>query len=326
MKRRISMVTSAAAALALTLSFAAAAQSFPDKPIRLVVPYSPGGIADTMARLLGTSLHQSLKQPVIVENKPGANTAIAAMAVAKSPADGYTLLLATGGTIVMNPLLYQKLGYDPEKDFTTVAQMSLTPLLISVKADSQIGSIADLVRLAKAEPGKLSYASQGLGSTTQMAMELFQSAANISLNHVPYKGSGDSLNAAVGGTVDMSVDAVASAMPLIKGNRLRGIAVSTNVRSPYLPQVPTLAATAAPGYNVWVWYGIMAPAGTPPKVIERLNQAIVQAIAGKSFSEPLEKIGLVMAQPMTASAFNEFIQRERAVWGPLIKVKNIRLE
>ena len=313
-------------ALALMLSFTAAAQSFPDKPIRLVVPYSPGGIADTMARLLGTSLQQSLKQPVIVENKPGANTAIGAMAVAKSPADGYTLLLATGGTIVMNPLLYQKLGYDPEKDFTSVAQVSVTPLLISVKADSPIGSIADLVRLAKAEPGKLSYASQGLGGTTQMAMELFQAAANISLNHVPYKGSADSLNAAAGGIVDMSVDAVASAVPLIKGGKLRGIAVSTKVRSPYLPQVPTLAETAAPGYSVWVWYGIMAPAGTPPKTVERLNQAIVNAVADKSFKDPLEKIGLVMAPPMTPAAFKQFLRDEHAVWEPLVKAKKIRLE
>lgn len=331
MRLRCLVVNCMASMISIAVSFSASAQSasvdsFPDKPIRIVVPYSPGGIADTMARLLASSLHQSLKQTVIVENKPGANTAIGAMAVAKSPADGYTLLLATGGTVVMNPFLYKQLSYDPEKDFTSVAQVSLTPLVMNVKVDSPIKDIKDLVRLAKKDPGKISYASQGLGSTTQMSMELLQSATGMTLNHVPYKGSGDSINAALSGTVDITVDAIASAMPMIQANKLRPLAVTTDKRSAYLPDTPTLGETVAPDYSVWVWYGLVAPAGTPPAIVAKLNQEVISAMKNKSFSEPLEKNGLVIAPPMTPAEHTAFLQKERKQWKQLIQEKSIRVE
>jgi len=320
------IATGAAFALTLCTAVPALADPFPERPIKLVVPYSPGGIADSLARRLAESLRQDLQQTVVVENKPGANTAIGAIAVAGAPADGYTLLLATAATAVLNPMLITKLRYQPEKDFTGVANVAITPLVLSVNPSSPIRSVADLVRVTKAEPGKLAFASTGTGSSTHLAVEMLQSEAGVSMNHVPYNGSAPALNAVMAGDVQLSVDAVASAMALVKGDKLRPIAVTTRERVGVLPQVPTVAESGLPNYNVSTWYGIVAPAATPPAVLQRLNQAIVKATADKAFRDQFEALGLVMAPPLKPAEFDAFIGRERALWGPLIKTKNIRIE
>ncbi|MGJ7495551.1 Bug family tripartite tricarboxylate transporter substrate binding protein [Variovorax sp. RT4R15] len=320
------VATGAAFALTLCTAAPALADPFPERPIKLVVPYSPGGIADSLARRLAESLRQDLQQPVIVENKPGANTAIGAIAVASAPADGYTLLMATAATVVLNPMLIAKLRYQPEKDFTGVANVALTPLVLSVNPAGPIHSMADLVRLAKAEPGKLAFASTGTGSSTHLAAEMLQSEAGITMNHVPYNGSAPALNAVMAGDVQLSVDAVASAMALVKGDKLRPIAVTTRERVGVLPQVPTVAESGLPNYNVSTWYGIVAPAATPTAVLQRLNEAIVKTTKDKAFRAQFEALGLVMAPPLKPAEFDAFIGRERALWDPLIKTKNIRIE
>lgn len=320
------VVTGMSVPLMLGAAAPAAASTFPDKPIRLVVPYSPGGIADSLARRLAESMRQQLQQPVLVDNKPGANTAIGATAVATAPADGYTILLATGATVVLNPMLVSSLRYQPAKDFVGVANVAITPLVLSVNAASPIRSLADLQRQAKAEPGKVAYASTGTGSSTHLAIEMLQSEAGISMNHIPYNGSAPALNAVMAGDVQLSLDAVASAMALIKGDKLRPIAVTTKERVAVLPQVPTVAESGLPNYNVSAWYGIMAPAATPQPVLQRLNQAILKATADKAFREQFEVLGLVMAAPLKPAEFDAYIERERGLWGPLIKAKNIRID
>ncbi|RCW64116.1 Bug family tripartite tricarboxylate transporter substrate binding protein [Pseudorhodoferax soli] len=330
MDRRSFSRWGAAAALAPALVLAgtgpAGAQGYPDKPIRLVVPYAPGGIADTLARRLADALRNSLHQPVVVENKPGANTAIGAIQVASAPADGYTLLLATAGTAVLNPMLIPNLRYNPATDFTAVANVAVTPLVLTVNANGPVQTLADLVRLAKAEPGKLAYASPGTGSSTHLAMEILLAEAGISMIHVPFAGSAPSMNSVLAGDTQASIDSVASTAALIKGGKLRPIAVTTRERVAVLPQVPTVAESGVAGYNVSTWYGVLAPAGTPAAVVERLNQAIVQAQAEKPFREQFEALGLVIPPPLKPAAFNDYMQAERAVWGPLIQAKNIRIE
>jgi tripartite-type tricarboxylate transporter receptor subunit TctC len=327
MKKNLMQSMAAGAALVLAVGAATPAlAAFPDRPIKLVVPYSPGGIADSLARKLAESMRQELQQPVIVENRPGANTAVGAMAVAAAPPDGYTLLLATASTVVLNPMLIPKLRHQPEKDFTGVANVAITPLVLSVNPSGSIRSVADLVRLAKAQPGKLAFASTGTGSATHLALEMLQSESGIVLNHVPYNGSAPALNSVMAGDVQLSVDAVGSAMSLVKGEKLRAIAVTTQNRVAVMPQVPTVAESGLPNYNVSTWYGIMAPTATPLAVLERINQAIVKATGDKAFRDQFEALGLVMAPPLKPAEFNAFIGRERAVWGPLIKAKNIQIE
>lgn len=328
MRRRwaSALVSGMALLLALVTSSSVAAAEFPDKPIKLVVPYSPGGIADTLARRLAESLRQELQQPVIVENKPGANTAVAAMAVSAAPADGYALLLATPGTLVLNPMLVPNLRYQPAKDFIGVANVALTPMVLSVNVAGPIRSMADLIRLAKAEPGKLAFASSGTGSSPHLAIEMLQSEAGISMNHIPYNGSAPALNAVMAGDVQLSVDSVASILALVKGDKLRPIAVTTRERVGVLAQVPTVAESGLPSYNVSTWFGVVAPAATPPEVVQRLNQAIIKVTAEKVFRAQFEASGLVMAPPLKPAAFDALIERERVLWGPLIKNKNIRIE
>jgi len=326
MRKRFRLAACALVASLFAFGIPSAAQPLSDKPIRLVVPYAPGGIADTMARRIGESMGQHLKQAVVIENKPGGNTVIGAMAVAAAAPDGHTLLLATGATVVLNPMLNPTQTFKPEKDLTGVASVAATPLVITASANGQVSSLAELVSLAKAQPGKIAFASTGNGATTHLAMELLQSAAGISLNHVPYNGSAPALNAVAGGTVDLSIDSVASALPLIQGGRLKALAVTTRARLPQLPDVPTVAEAVSPGFDVSAWYGIVAPARTPPQVIDTLNAAINKALADKSVREPLEAQGLLVAKPAKSSDFNEMIGRERGIWGPLITAKKIRVE
>jgi tripartite-type tricarboxylate transporter receptor subunit TctC len=303
-----------------------AATNVPDKPIRLIVPYAPGGSADALARSLAELMRKDLGQVVIVENKPGANTAIGAQALAAAPADGTTLLLATAATVVLNPLLSPKLGYDPVRDFAAVARVADTPIVIDVRPDAAPRTLADLMALAKAQPGKVDYGSTGVGSSLHLAGELLQSETGTHMLHVPYKGSAPALNGLLGGEIQFLIDGIGSSMSLIKGGKLRALAVTSAQRLPALPDVPTVAESGYPKFEVTTWYGVMAPAKTPEAMLDRLNAAIVRATADKVFREQFEALGLIMPPPMKPKEFSAYIRSESARWAPLIKAKNITLD
>jgi tripartite-type tricarboxylate transporter receptor subunit TctC len=312
--------------LGVLFAGAALAAPYPDKPIRLLVPYPPGGITDVLTRSLAELMRKELGQPVIVENKPGANTALAAQALATSPADGHTVMMAAAATVVMNPLLYPKLGYDPTRDFAPVARIAETPLVLVVRTDSPLRTLADLIAAAKAKPADASFASTGMGSTLHLAGELLQLETGTQMLHVPYKGSAPALNGVMGGETQFMIDSVGSSIPLIKGGKLRALAVTSAKRLPALPDVPTVAESGTPGFDVSTWFGLLVPKQTPTAIVNRLNAAVAVAVRDPAFRAQFEAVGLVVPAPIDPTTFNKFIQAETAKWAPLIKAKNITLE
>ena len=315
-----------ACTLGVVFSGMAAATTYPDKPIRMLVPYPPGGITDVLSRSVAELLRKELGQPVIVENKPGANTALAAQALAAAPADGYTVMMAAAATVVMNPLLNAKLGYDPARDFTAVGRIAETPLVLVVRVDSPARTLADLIAAAKAKPGDTSYASTGMGSTLHLAGELLQLETGTQMLHVPYKGSAPALNGVLGGETQFMIDSVGSSIPLVSGGKLRAIAVTSAKRLPALPEVPTVAESGVPGFDVSTWFGLLVPRQTPAAIVTRLNAAVALAVRDPAFRAQFEAVGLIVPPPMDSAAFAKFIQAETAKWAPLIKAKNITLE
>jgi tripartite-type tricarboxylate transporter receptor subunit TctC len=313
-------------AFGIAFAGAASANAYPDKPIRLLVPYPPGGITDVLTRSLAELMRKDLGQPVIVENKPGANTAVAAQALANSPPDGYTVLMAAAATVVMNPLLYPKLTYDPVRDFTAVARVAETPLVLVVRADSSARTLGDLIAAAKAKPADASFASTGMGSTLHLAGELLQLETGTQMLHVPYKGSAPALNGVMSGETQFMIDSVGSSIPLVKGGKLRALAVTSARRLPALPDVPTVAESGVPGFDVSTWFGLLVPKQTPPAVVTRLNAAVAQAVRDPAFRAQFEAVGLIVPAPIDSATFAKFIQAETTKWAPLIKAKNITLE
>jgi tripartite-type tricarboxylate transporter receptor subunit TctC len=316
----------AVCALGILFAGAAAAADYPDKPIRMYVPYPPGGITDVLTRSLAELMRKELGQPVVVENKPGANTAVAAQALAQSPADGYTVMMAAAATVVMNPLLNAKLAYDPARDFTPVARIAETPLVLVVRTDSPARTLADLIAAAKTKPADASFASTGMGSTLHLAGELLQLETDTQMLHVPYKGSAPALNGVLGGETQFMIDSVGSSIPLIKGGKLRAVAVTSAKRLPALPDVPTVAESGVPGFDVSTWFGLLVPKQTPAAVVTRLNAAAALAVRDPAFRAQFEAVGLVVPEPIDPATFAKFIQAETAKWAPLIKAKNITLE
>src|SRR4051812_26876425 len=290
-----------ACALGVVVAGAAAAGPYPDKPIRLLVPYPPGGITDVLTRSVAELLRKELGQPVIVDNKPGANTALAAQALAASPADGYTIMMAAAATVVMNPLLNPKLGYDPARDFTAVGRVAETPLVLVVRTESPARTLADLIATAKAKPGDSSFASTGMGSTLHLAGELLQLETGTQMLHVPYKGSAPALNGVLGGETQFMIDSVGSSIPLIKGGKLRAIAVTSAKRLPALPDVPTVAESGVPGFDVSTWFGLLVPKQTPPAIVTRLNAAIAVAVRDPAFRAQFEAVGLIVPAPIDSA-------------------------
>ncbi|MEP6872921.1 MAG: tripartite tricarboxylate transporter substrate binding protein [Burkholderiales bacterium] len=304
----------------------ARAQAYPNRAIRLVAPYAAGGSADTLARAVAEHLRKELGQPVVVDNKPGGNTSIGAAAVATAAPDGYTLLVCTGSTVVTNPFLYPKLSYVPERDLAPVARVAVAPLVVEVTAALPAKDLAELIRLAKAKPGSLNYASTGMGSVIHLATLMLEAQAGLNMTHIPFNGSTPGITAVLGGDVQLFLDAVQSSLPHIKAGKLRALAVTTAERLKILPDVPTVAESGFPGFDVSAWYGVMAPAKTPPEIVTRLNEAIGRMLADKSFREFFEAQGLAIPAPAAPQAFGDFIRRERDKWGPLIRAKNIVLE
>ena len=310
----------AAAALAAQL---AAAQAFPAKPIRIIVPYSPGGTTDLLARLVGQKLSERLGQPVVVDNKPGANGMIGSDLVAKSPADGYTLGIASPGSHAANASLYQTMTYDTVNDFTPVTLAVQAPFLLVVHPSLNVGSVKELIAAAKARPGEISYASGGSGSSQHLAMELFKSMAGIDMTHVPYKGSAASYPDLIGGTVKAEMDVLPTSLPHVKGGRLKVLATGSAKRLALLPDVPTIAESGVPGYESNSWYGFVAPARLPRAVLDKLNAEIVHALREPDVIEKLTTAGVIVVAS-TPQEFAAFIKTEMEKAARVIKAANIK--
>ncbi|HWI36722.1 MAG TPA: tripartite tricarboxylate transporter substrate binding protein [Burkholderiales bacterium] len=310
-------------ALLFFCSSAFAQYDFPSRPIRLVVTVPPGGAADFIARLVGGKLSDSLGQPVVVENKAGASGTIAADAVAKAPADGYTLLQNSITTHGIGPHLFAHLPYDPVKDFAPVSGLALLPLIMAVNADLPAKDVKELIAYAKTH--SVNFASSGNGGAPHMAAELFKSVTGAPIVHVPYKGSGPAVSDLVGGRVQIMFDAAPSLIAHVRSGKLRVLAAASTERNRLLPDVPTFAELGYPQVNVSLWYGLLAPAGTPRPVVEKLNRAVGQVLDTREVTERLQAQG---AEPMrgTPEAFATFMQKEMAKWAPVVKAANIKAE
>jgi tripartite-type tricarboxylate transporter receptor subunit TctC len=284
--------------LCLFVSLAVNAQGYPNRPVKVVVPYAAGGLPDTMARLVGQKMGDSMGQQLVIENRGGAGGTLGTATVAKASPDGYFLTIATTSTHVVAPSVYAKLDYDPIKDFAPISLVAVTPYLLVVNPAVNAKTVNQLVELMRSQPGKLNYASAGVGSTTHLAMEMLKAASSTYALHIPYNGNGPAGTAVISGQVEVLFGSLPAVLPHARSGRLRPLAVGTPKRSPSLPEVPTVAESGYPGFDASLWLAFMAPAGTPAPVIERLHKEVVAAVASRETSEALDKAG---AEPITSS-------------------------
>ena len=302
------------------------AQAWPDRPISLVVPFPPGGTTDVLARVVGEQIGKRLGATVLVDNKPGANTIIGAQHVAKSKPDGYTLLIAAGSTMVLNPLLRKQLSYNPEREMDILALAGDIPLIAMVPAASPIRTLDDLIARVKDKArGPLSYASVGVGSTLHLAGELFEDFAGAPMTHVAYKGSVPAITDVVGGRVELMFDSQTTALPHVQSGRLRAIAVTSAARQSYLPDVPAVAERF-PNYLAIVWYGLVAPKGLPADARAKLKAAMDASLTSPEYLQAVSKAWISPATPTTPEKIAEFVGAERKRWGDLIGKLNIQME
>lgn len=299
--------------------------AYPVKPVKVVVPFAPGGGADVVARLVFARVSAKLGQSFVIENRGGAGGIVGTDAVAKAPADGYTLLLGQTGPNALNPSLFAKIPYDPVADFAPVVQLTAYPYVIVVHPSVPANNFAELLALAKAKPGQLTFGTAGTGSSAQLAAELFMRTTGTSLTHVPYKGAGPALADTVAGVLTMTFGDMASSTPLITGGRLRGLAVTGPKRTVLLPNVPTVSESGFPGFEALAWHGVYAPAGTPQEIVDKLNKEIAAVLAEPEVRERLLKDGI---EPVGASpaAFAAYTREEIRKWGAIVRAANIRLE
>ena len=304
----------------------AQAPAFPAKPVMLVVPFAPGGPTDAMARILATAIKASLHQGMLVDNKPGAGGNIGAELVARAPADGHTLLFGTSGPLAINTSLFSKINYDPIKSFAPVIRIGHLPNVLVVHPGVPAQNVRELIAHAKANPGKLSYASSGNGASSHLAGVLFNLRTGTDIQHVPYKGTGPALNDLLGGQVSMSFTDVLTALPHIKAGKLRVLGVTAGVRSPSLPEVPTLMEQGVKDFDVSVFFGIVAPAGTPREVVTTLNAAFVQVLQQPEVRQKLMAQGLEMATGFAPEQLAAFIQAEVPKWREVVKASGAKVD
>jgi len=312
--------------LALSAADAMAqASAYPSKPIRYVVPYPAGGPLDIVARVLAQKLNAQFGQPVIVDNRPGAGGNIGADAVAKSPPDGHTILMGAVATHAINPHLYRTLPYDPVRDFTAIALVSQVPNILVVHPSLPVKSVRDLIALAKAKPGALNFGSGSTGSAGHLAGELFKVMAGVDMVHVPYKGAAPAVADLLGGQIQLMFDNLASALPNIKAGRVRAVAVTTERRSPQMPELPTIAESGLPGFDVSTWFGVFAPAGLPSEIVTKLNGAINAALQLPDVRSQLSNLG---AEPAAYSPqqFADFVRRELVKYEKVVKASGAKVD
>ena len=315
-------------ALGSALAFAAGAacaQGYPSRAVRVIVPFTAGSAIDVNARVIGQKLADAWGQPVVTDNRPGANTIIGTEAAAKSPADGYTLVLANDAALAMNPALYPKLPYDPLKDFAPITLIGSNSLLLVVPASSQVKSVRELLDLARARKGDLNYGSGGNGSAQHIPMEMLMAMTGTRLTHVPYKGVGPALNDVIAGQIPVMFAGTPGALPHVKAGRLRALAIASGQRSPAAPDIPTVDESGVPGFAYAAWVGYLAPAGTPREVVAKLNADIVKAINAPEVRDKLAAVGFE-AQTSSPDEFAQLIQREMARMAQLVRDAGIKAE
>ena len=311
------------AAASAVAACAAHAQNYPSRPVRIVVPFSPGGAADTPGRMLAPRLAEALGQQVLVDNRPGAGSTIGTELVAKASPDGYTLLLVSN-THAINASLYKKLNYDPLADFTPVLQFATSPNVLVVHPSLPVKSVKELIALARAKPGQIDYASSGNGSSQHLFTALFTTMAGIEMNHVPYKGSGQARTDLLSGQISVSIPGLASVIQHIRDSRLRALGVTSAVRSPQLPNVPTISEAGVKGYDADQWLGLLAPAKTPGNAVARLNDAAQKALKDPALRASFENVG-AQANYLGPKAFGDLVKSEMPKWGKVVKATGLQI-
>ena len=321
---KIAIGRAAFGALGTALAASALAQGYPAKPVKVVVPYPPGGPTDIVARVVSQKLSEQTGQPFLVENRAGAGGNIGAEAVARAPADGYTLLVATTAHAI-NPSVFKTLGYRLQQDFAPVSQLTSGPLVIVAHPALPANNVKELIAFARAKPGELNFASSGNGQSTHLAAELFSTMAGVKMNHVPYKGSAPALTDVIGGQAAVMFDTMLSAMPQVKSGKLKALAVTSAQRSPAAPELPTVAESGLPGYEAIAWNGLLAPAGTPPEVIAKLNAEVKRALEAPEIKERFSAQGFSAAWN-TPAAYGAFLQAELDKWAKVAKVSGAKVD
>ena len=305
-------------AAAALLAFGAAGHAFPDKPVRFVIGFTPGGPSDILARAVGQKLSERWKHQVVVENRPGAGGNLAAEVVAKSPADGHVWLLGNNSILATNQSLYSRLPYDPIKDFAPVALVAVQPNILVVHPAVPANSLSELIAYLKSNPGKLNYASSGAGAAAHLAGELFRTMAGVDIVHVPYKGAQPALTDLIAGHAQLMFATSASVIPYVKAGRLRALAVTTAQRSPSVPELPTVSEAGLPGFEATTWHGVVVPAATPSAIVLRMNQDINAVLKEKDLSERLAGLGAEVVTG-TPRDFQDYIAREIPKWSKVVK-------
>ena len=326
LKVLLSCSISAALALAAGVGFAQAqARAFPDKPIRFLVGFTPGGPSDILARALGQKLGELWAQQVVIENRPGAGGNIAAEIVAKSAPDGITWLLGNNSILATNQSIYRELGYDPVKDFAPVALVAIQPNILVVNPGLPVSSVKELIALAKASPGKLNYASSGSGAAAHLAGELFKAMAGVDMVHIPYKGAQPALTDVIAGQAQLMFATSASVIPYIRAGRLRALAVTTAKRSATVPDLPTVSEAGVPGFEAITWHGVVVPAATPATIVDQLNRDIVGVLQLPEVRDRFAALGAELA-PGTPREFADYIAREIPKWAKVVKDSGARAD
>ena len=323
MNRRSGML--AAWVVLALLGGTAAAQTYPSRPVRMMVPFPAGGGSDTMGRIVASRLGERLGQQIVVENRPGAAGSIGADIAARAPADGYMILLGSTSELVQYPNVNLKIPYDPLRDFTPVSLVGTIPMVLVVHPSLPVKNVKDLVAMAKARPGEINFGSAGQGATTHLAVELFVLLTGVKLTHVPYKGSPQAVTDLVAGNVQLGIPTMPAALPFIKSGRVKVLGVTTAKRASNLPDVPTLSEAGVKGYEAALWTGILAPAGTPAQIINRLNGEIAKVLELKDVQDALARQG-AEAESSTPQEFAAFLKREYAKWAKVVKESDIRIQ
>jgi tripartite-type tricarboxylate transporter receptor subunit TctC len=311
--------------LSACCGLAAQAQPYPSRPVRLIAPFPAGGLADVLARAVADELSRSLGQPVIVENRAGAGGNVGAEVVARAAPDGYTLMMSSAGILTANQFLYAKMPFDPEKDFVPVSNVADMPMLVVVSPKVEAKTLGDLVAFARANPNKLNFGSPGVGTTGHLGLALFMYAAKIKLTHVPYRGAAPAITDLLAGQIDGVVDNPPTVLPHIEAGKLRPLAVAAKTRMPLLPDLPTAAEAGVPGYEASSWFGIVAPAGTPPAIVNRLQHDIATALKQPNVQQRFAKSGARLLGN-TPAEFAQQIRQDRQMWGEVITAAGIKAE